>query len=114
MTKPIIVIHIFSDSLLNAKRYTFNCKGEIINQIPRHYTDRNKNESDRYYRIAIESVYDYINKDNRNTTPYLTCSEKDFLCEICDSINAEKNFAMVKSKISELLSNIQTRIIEKL
>lgn len=94
--------------------YTFNFKGEIINQTPRHYTDRNRKESDRYYRIAIESVYDYMDKDNRNTAPYLSCSEKDFLCKICDSINTGMNPNIVKRKISELLFNIQTRIIKEL
>ena len=94
--------------------YTFNFKGEIINQTPRHYTDRNRNESDRYYRIAIASVYDYMDKDNRNTTPYLTRSEKNFLCKICDSINTGMNLNIVKRKISELLFDIQTRIIKEL
>lgn len=94
--------------------YAFNAEGEIINQSPRHYTDRNRNESDRYCRIAIESVYDYMDKDNRNTTPYLTRSERDFLSEICNSINTGMNLNIVKRKISELIFNIQTRIIQGL
>ena len=46
--------------------YEFDKNGNIIKQTPRHYTDRNKNETDRYVRIAIESVYDFNDKSNRN------------------------------------------------
>lgn len=94
--------------------YTFNAEGDITNQNPRHYTERNKNECDRYCRIAIESVYDYMNKNNRNTTPYLTTSENNLLFRICDNINAGESLNIVKKKISDLLINIQMRIIREL
>ena len=52
---------------------------EIISKEPRHYTDRNQNETDRYRRIAINSVFDYNDKDNRHTAPDLTNEELDIL-----------------------------------
>ena len=94
--------------------YEFNHKGEITNKYPRHYTDRNKSEFDRYCRIAIDAVYDYMDKDNRNIAPYLTRSEKELLQRICDSINSVMNLNIVKRKIVELLAEIQARIIQQL
>jgi hypothetical protein len=46
--------------------YTFNEQGDIIGQTARHFTDRNLYETERYKRIAFESVYEYYEKDNRN------------------------------------------------
>ena len=45
--------------------YTFNECGEIIKKTRRHHTDRSKNEFKRYCRIAIDSVDDYVKKNNR-------------------------------------------------
>ncbi len=91
--------------------YTFNSRGEIIGKIPRHYTARSENETERYCRIAIDAVYDYMDKDNRNTAAYLNRSEMSFLGKICDSINSGMNLNVVKRKVVELLENIQQRII---
>ena len=58
--------------------YSFNSRGEIIDRKFRHYTARNENETKRYCRIAIDAVYDYMDKNNRNTAADLTHSEMFF------------------------------------
>ncbi|NLB81687.1 MAG: Alw26I/Eco31I/Esp3I family type II restriction endonuclease, partial [Clostridiaceae bacterium] len=94
--------------------YEFNYKGEIIDQKPRHYTGRNENEAERYRRIAIEAVYDYQDKDNRNTAANLTYSEMDTLSEICDDINAGADTPTVKQEVIEFTKKIQARIISQI
>lgn len=94
--------------------YQFNELGEIVRKMPRHYTDRNKNEAMRYCRIAIEAVYDYMDKDNRHLNPDLTTTEMKFLSRICDDINDSINQNILKSKIKELMVMIQNRAITHL
>ena len=59
--------------------YSFNQHGEIIAESPRHYTGRNAGEIDRYNRIAVKSVFDYAEKNNRHSKSDLTKKEKIFL-----------------------------------
>ena len=94
--------------------YSFNDDGEIINTQPRHYTGRNQDELGRYTRIAIEAVYDYNDKDNRNVRNNLTSAEKQTLSGICDLINSKVEIPMVKEKIESLMVRIQERIISTL
>lgn len=91
--------------------YTFNARGEIINQTPRHFTERNANETDRYTRIAIEAVYDYNDKDNRNQTPNLIHNEIDYLNLICGNIKAHTNTQEIKKSVHNLMEMIQLRTI---
>lgn len=91
--------------------YQFNELGEIVHRTLRHYTDRNRNESVRYCRIAIEAVYDYIEKDNRHLSPDLSTSEVAFLGKICDSLNSGINANIMKRKVEELMVMIQNRTI---
>lgn len=94
--------------------YEFNALGEITKQIPRHNTDRNKNEIGRYCRIAIEAVYDYMDKNNRNTVAVLNIEEQLLLDEICKNINMKLPLEKVVQKITVLVGNIQDRIINTL
>ncbi len=91
--------------------YEFNELGEIINQSPRHFTERNKYEIDRYCRIAIESVLDYNDKDNRNTNPDLLKAEQNQLDTICAEINSGVKLDIVKKHIVDLMTTIQNRQI---
>ena len=52
--------------------YEFNNLGEIIKQTPRHRTERSKGDMERYKRIAIDSVIEYVEKDNRNLKPTIS------------------------------------------
>lgn len=94
--------------------YQFNKLGDIIDQKPRHYTERNKNETDRYSRIAIDAVWNYHNKDNRQTKPDITASESQILQQICTSIENATDFTKCKSDLMSLIESIQRRIISTL
>lgn len=94
--------------------YQFNEKGEIISKEPRHYTDRNQNETDRYKRIAINSVYDYSEKDNRHNNNDLTLTEKNCLKSICRSIEDGINISDGKKLVKELIEAIENRLIKNL
>ena len=94
--------------------YTFNAHGEIIGQTPRHFTERNANETDRYTRIAIEAVYDYNDKDNRNQSPNLIHNEIDYLNLICGNIKAHINIQEIKKSVQNLMGMIQLRTIRPL
>lgn len=91
--------------------YKFNKLGEIIKETPRHQTDRSKNEIERYIRIAMESVYDYNNKNNRNMDPDLITSERETLSHICEDINNGSPISASKERVQQLMLCIQQRII---
>ena len=94
--------------------YKFNERGEIISQEPRHYTDRNQNETYRYRRIAIESVYDYSEKNNRNNKHDLTASEMAILNNICSTIEMSFHTSQCKNSVVCLVEKIEQRIIDSL
>lgn len=94
--------------------YKFNSLGEIIEKTPRHFTERNANETERYTRIAIESVYDYNDKDNRNQSPNLTENEIETLSRICDKIKNDNEFNEIKQMLINFINDIQYRLISLL
>ena len=91
--------------------YTFNSKGDIIKETPRNFTERSKNETDRYKRIAIDSIYEYMEKDNRNINPHLTKEEYLELDILCKSISNSDSFESSYAKLNQLIQNIQNRLI---
>lgn len=94
--------------------YKFNDKGEIIEKKQRHYTDRNQYETDRYRRIAIEAVYDYNEKDNRNNKHDLNAIEIMHLKSICSSIESGVSMLENKRLVVDLVETIEKRIIRSL
>ncbi len=94
--------------------YIFNASGEIVNRSPRNFTDRSRNEMQRYRRIAIESVYDYNLKDNRNISDNLTSEEESLLNCICKKINKAVGQEDVKTNVVSLMEQIQNRLIAEL
>lgn len=94
--------------------YTFNEFGEIIKKEPRHYTDRNANEIERYVRIALDSVYAYGEKDNRNNKHNLTNAELFSLDKICKGIESNYNISASKSNVIFLVEQIEYRLISKM
>lgn len=94
--------------------YTFNASGEIVNCIPRNFTDRSRNEMQRYRRIAIESVYDYNLKDNRNISDNLTSEEESLLNGVCEKINADVDRENVKANVVSLMEHVQNRLIAEM
>ena len=95
------------------KSYKFNSDGEIISEMPRHFTGRNENETSRYRRIAIESVFEYSKKDNRNNKIDLTDEELEILKIICEEIEIF-NIPETKAKIISLVEKIEQRLIKNL
>ena len=92
--------------------YEFNSSGEIVTQRPRHFTDRNANETDRYCRIAIEAVYDYNEKENRNSTPDLVPFEIQAIDRLCGRINCGTDIGVLFNDLRQIVENIQHRLIE--
>ena len=92
--------------------YTFDDKGNIITKSERHYTDRSKEELDRYIRIAFDSVYSFQTKDNRNMKNDLTKTEMDCLHTLLDEIKDKEDYAY--SHFVELNRRIQLRLINNL
>ena len=92
------------------RSYEFNKLGEIVRETPRHFTDRNVNETDRYVRIAIEAVYDYNDKDNRNVDQDLNDNEMKGVRELCRKIRNKEDLDKTKEYLEYLMMLIQLRI----
>ena len=112
--------HFLTDALLAPNyhffdySYSFNENGEIINKEARHFTERNQNECERYKRIAIDSVFDYNDKENRNVKTSLSNSEQQALDKLCSMINAHSSTEECKAKLINLMETIEKRLISKL
>ncbi|MDD2992655.1 MAG: Alw26I/Eco31I/Esp3I family type II restriction endonuclease [Pygmaiobacter sp.] len=91
--------------------YSFNKLGEITSKTPRHFTDRNSNETERYCRIAIGAVYDFSDKENRQLTPQITSEEQRTLAFICAKIESGGPCGEIKEDVCTLVDKIQVRII---
>lgn len=95
--------------------YKFNEHGEIIDTKPRHFTDRNQYETDRYRRIAIEAVYDYNEKDNRHLDPNLSDSQIVRLRSICADIASHGySDTLLKDRLIRLVKSIEKAAIRGL
>lgn len=94
--------------------YSMNERGEIVNRKPRHNTERNKNEIVRYKRIAIDAIYDYSEKNNRNNKNDLDIYEKNALEVICLSIESKDDIYINKQLVVDLMKKIQNRIIKSI
>jgi hypothetical protein len=94
--------------------YEFNEQGEIIAQQPRHFTERNQQETERYKRIAINSIYDYHDKSNRHMTYALTRDELNQLSLICHEINSKQNDDACYRHLVALVEAIEHRMIDML
>ncbi len=94
--------------------YEFNEKGEITARNPRHLTDRNQNETERYKRIAINSVYDYNYKKNRHVAKDLTKEESRALSALCRELNSTCDFEAAHNALVSLVESVEKRIISQL
>ena len=94
--------------------YSFNKLGEIVRKEDRHFTGRNEKETERYKRIAFEAVYEYNDKENRNTKPYLSTSEIQLLNNLCRNIANGSPVFSCKSALIQLVEIIENRIISSL
>lgn len=92
--------------------YEFNNLGEIINQTSRHRTERSKNDMERYKRVAINAVIEYVEKENRNLKPTISAQNMSLVKDIINQINNYSNPTLIKSKIIGVMDNIQDDIIK--
>ncbi len=90
--------------------YKFGENGKIVSKSPRNVTDSTRKEMERYYRVALESVYDYNEKENRNTKPKLDIKFNEKLYWIADNL-AKDNFVEMKNELIKLMEYSQELII---
>lgn len=94
--------------------YAFTENGNIISKTPRHTSARRSGEIDRYYRIALQSVFDYNDKSNRNVQPDLTDLEQELLGKVCQAINRNYWSHSTRNLFLKLCFMIQNRLIYQL
>ena len=94
--------------------YKFDDDGQIISKEPRHFTDRNNEETERYVRIAFDSVLEFESKNNRKTPIDLISEEEDCIRQICQRIRYFENTADIKKDIEKLVECIELRLIQSL
>lgn len=92
--------------------YTFDNTGKILSRTLRNHTDNNKDEIDRYIRIALESVYDYNSKDNRNLKNTLDKQDIIQLNKICNLINLKEENYIIYQKFKKLIEQIQIKLLK--
>ena len=94
--------------------YEFNELGEIVKQTPRHRTERSKDDIDRYKRIAIDAVIDYVEKENRNLKSTISSKNITNINTIIKMIQNKEPKHKIKSSIVNTMKSIQQDIISSL
>lgn len=94
--------------------YEFNNLGEIVTQTLRHRTERSKGDMQRYKRVAIDAVIQYVEKENRNLKTIISTQNMLLVKDIINQINNNSNPTLIKSKIISVMENIQDDIIKTL
>ena len=93
--------------------YEFDQDGRIIRQTPRKITESTKNEPERYFRVSIESVFDYHEKKNRNLKFIITEEEKTELNSIINGLK-ERDFASLKNRFVNLVKGHENAVLNDL
>ncbi len=93
--------------------YRMDEQGRIVERTPRNFTDATRKETVRFKRIALASVDDYHNKENRNMQVSLDSRNYQALNGICGLIGQKRyNEALLRMK--GLLDDIQQKLIQDL
>jgi Alw26I/Eco31I/Esp3I family type II restriction endonuclease len=98
--------------------YVFDELGNIIKQTPRNFTERSKNEVERFSRVAFEAVREYAEKTNRNISRYLTLEESQQLIDLEGMIMFvgegldNVDFSACLETLQKLMKVIQARLIK--
>lgn len=92
--------------------YKFSKVGAIIQESQRNITQKSKTEIQRYCNIAIKSVNEYKDKNNRKYTHNLVPDECNKLNKICNLINSNSSENCIRQNIVSLLETIQDRLIK--
>lgn len=91
--------------------YQFNRLGEIISQTPRHRTERSKGDMERYKRIAMDAVINYVEKENRNLKPSISQPNMKSIQAIITLIKNNGDKEEIKQSIIQTINAIQEDLI---
>lgn len=90
--------------------YDFSPDGTYTEK-ERHITERASEEYERMQRISLDSLDDYVSKDNRNMSADFTRNENLEIIKICNFIKS-KNYDNAFSLLKELNKAIQKRELD--
>ena len=93
--------------------YEFGPLGKIIKKTKRNITDSTKKEAERYFRIAIQSVLDYHEKENRHQKFIITKEEKKKIWSIIYQLKY-RNYTLLKTKLVELVKGHENAVLMEL
>ena len=93
--------------------YEFDNYGTVINRTNRNITASTNKEVDRFYRIALDSIDEYNDKENRNIKISISDKILNDLNSIATRINKD-NFEELKIMFKREIIDIQTDIIKSL
>lgn len=90
--------------------YEFDPSGNITAQKDRKFTMRSSEEFARFARIAVQAVYDYSEKDNRNVSHSLTEREERDLAALVTLVQSGNDSAAL-TRLRSLVEAIQVRLL---
>ena len=93
--------------------YEFGPLGKIIKQTKRNITDSTKKEAERYFRIAIQSVRDYHEKENRNEKFIITEEEQNEIWSIINRLKF-RDYISIKASLVELVKQHENRVLTEM
>lgn len=93
--------------------YEFIESGEIIKQTLRNRTESTNKEAERYKRIAIQSILDFQNKDNRKIQNIIPQNLQVELENLISMIKKNEENNLIKSEFEKIIFVNQQIIIQK-
>lgn len=112
-TESFLITEILSSKFEYFKySYEFGENGIITKKNERNITDSTKKEVGRFVRIAIQSVFEYNEKENRNTKSNFSKVELAVLQKIGNMIMTHEPKERIKSDLLNLIYQIQVRLIQ--
>ena len=92
--------------------YTFEKNGQIATQTLKNKTDATRNEYDRFERIALTSIDEYIEKNNRRINVQFSDKEQKAIKSLVDLLDNKKyNQALIE--LYSVVEAIQNRLCGK-
>jgi Alw26I/Eco31I/Esp3I family type II restriction endonuclease len=93
--------------------YEFGEDGLATKMVERNVTDATRKEVGRFVRIAVRSVFEYNEKENRNTKSNFSKEELERLWKIGDMIMMHETDFEIKGEILSLVNQIQKRLVQE-
>ncbi len=92
--------------------YTFEENGQIATQTLKNKTDATKNEYDRFERIALTSIDEYIEKNNRRINIQFSDKEQKAIKSLVDLLD-NKKYDQALIELYSVVEAIQNRLCGK-